>query len=532
MRVVEALGVGDVIADRYVIETLIGRGGMGVVYRARHRGTDRCVAIKRMLMSADGPPDLVDRFLREARVMGRIDHQSVVGVLDVGVEHGSAYIVMELLQGASLAKIIKKEAPLDVTRAIALLMPALEGVHAAHIAGVVHRDIKPENLFVVLGPRNEPINTKVLDFGISKFLAGSPEENTSSIETLTRSGIIMGTPRYMAPEQVLGDRPIDAHTDVWALGAVLYEMLSGRVPYAVEGGIGALGAAMATQSVPRLDTLRSNLPPELVAAIHRAIEREPSKRHHDVASFARSLEPFSRVAFRDPGIGRENDTRPEPVEDIPVFVTGMVPTRHFEYGSGSYKSDSTGASQAHTDYTNAATSVLWEDLTSEPLENRTSSRSIAGTDAPIHATLRVDRRKKFASRALIAAFSFVAIIGAVFGKQLSQSGTKDSDRPPSTTATRSRTEPIPVHSVGERSEPVASKEVAVATATMDTPLLEPVPAVVASSPPSTSPARPERHLRTHALPPRAAARPRSRSGTVSPRPQVTPRAGPLSRDDF
>jgi serine/threonine-protein kinase len=285
--------LGDTIAGKYRIEAILGRGGMGVVYAARHAISERRVAVKWMEADLQSEPDALERFLREARAMGRIDHPNVVGVLDVGTEGPVAYLVMEILRGESLRARMEREGKLSVETALALLLPAMEGVEAAHRAGVVHRDLKPENLFVATTAAGTV--TKVLDFGISKL--AEKEVLGQQAKQLTKSGHVIGTPTYMAPEQIHGTT-VDARTDVWALATILYEMLSGRTPFEADS-FGALLVAIATEPYVPLDP--ALVPPNVARLVHKGLAKEPKDRFQSVAELARALEPFAKGAsFREP----------------------------------------------------------------------------------------------------------------------------------------------------------------------------------------------------------------------------------------
>jgi serine/threonine-protein kinase len=292
---VAAPNVGDVVAGKYRLESVLGRGGMGIVYAARHAISERRVAVKWMEADLASEPDALERFVREARAMGRIEHPNVVGVLDVGTEPPIAYLVMELLRGESLRAMIEREGRIEASLAVRTLLPVMEGVEAAHRAGVVHRDLKPENLFVVKDATDRVMTTKVLDFGISKLTETDSKRRDSP--KLTKTGHVVGTPTYMSPEQVRGAL-IDARSDVWSLSVILYEMLSGRTPFDAES-YGALLVAIAVEPYVPLDP--SVVPPNLARIVHRGLAKDPADRWPTVMDLARALEPFANGAtFHEP----------------------------------------------------------------------------------------------------------------------------------------------------------------------------------------------------------------------------------------
>jgi serine/threonine protein kinase len=294
--------VGEVVAERYEIQSVLGRGGMGIVFAARHTISGRRVALKWMEADPVDETGAKERFLREARAMGRIEHPNVVGVLDVGTVGPACYLVMELLRGESLRAVIDREAPMPIDRALALLLPAMEGVEAAHRAGVVHRDLKPENLFVAKLAESAGFVTKVLDFGISKVDESAKSGPRGAQQNLTKTGHVVGTPQYMSPEQVRG-APVDARTDVWALGTILYEMLTGRTPFEAEN-FGGLLVAIATEAFIPLYRRMDGPPTALVVAVHRSLEKDAAARFPTVLAFARALEPHATgVVFREPSRG-------------------------------------------------------------------------------------------------------------------------------------------------------------------------------------------------------------------------------------
>jgi serine/threonine protein kinase len=224
------LPVGTVIDDKYRIEGIIGVGGMGVVYRAEQTKIERPVALKMLLPEYTVYPDLVARVEREARTAGQIDHPNVVSIVDLGstTEHGP-YIAMELLRGQELATVVENAGGrLDPAEAVDIMRQVLAGLEAAHKKGVIHRDLKPENIFLTQDDDEGKRVVKVLDFGISKL------RDDKELNSLTRTGTVMGTPQFMAPEQAAGARDQDVRIDLYAAGAVLYAVLCNGLPYEAE----------------------------------------------------------------------------------------------------------------------------------------------------------------------------------------------------------------------------------------------------------------------------------------------------------
>jgi serine/threonine protein kinase len=282
-----ALRPGSRIADKYVIERLIGEGGLGVVVAARHVHLDQTVAIKYLRPSALTSKSVGERFLREARLAAKIRSEHVVHVYDVGtLPDGSPYMVMEYLAGADLGRQLGANGPLPVERAIDYVLQACEALAEAHVAGIVHRDIKPGNLFVATSPGGKSL-LKILDFGISKLAT----RKTTSGNELTEAGDKFGTPVYMSPEQLLSARDVDARADLWAIGVVLYELLTGELPF--DGDLPELCTAILNRApVPLLD-VRPNLPEALQGVIGRCLEKDVGRRFQNVAELAQELRPFA-----------------------------------------------------------------------------------------------------------------------------------------------------------------------------------------------------------------------------------------------
>lgn len=282
------VAVGDVLAGKYKVDQVLGAGGMGVVVRATHQILNSKVAMKFLLPEYVNNSGIVERFLREARAAVSIKNPHVAGVIDVGtLESGSPYIVMEYLQGRDLADVLEAEVYLrDVQRAGKFILQACEGLAAAHANGIVHRDIKPGNLFITNASDGSE-QVKVLDFGISK--------SGTELNNLTRTGAVMGSPMYMSPEQMRSTRNVDQRSDVWSLGVVAFELLTGRLPYEAET-MTELVAMVLEHDPPRTRDLRADIPPALDDAVAGALTKNPDKRYADVGEFANDI----ALALGDP----------------------------------------------------------------------------------------------------------------------------------------------------------------------------------------------------------------------------------------
>ena len=260
----------------YELTRRLGEGGMGVVWEARHVELGRRVAIKLLHPALAAQPEVERRFSTEARVVHLVRHPGVVDVLELGrLDDGTAYIVMELLAGESLAARLQRLGALPMADVLRVARQVASPLAAAHASGVVHRDLKPENLMIVADPEvagGERI--KVLDFGIAKLLG---DDDVARSATRTRTGLILGTPRYMAPEQCRGGRSIDAAVDVYALGVIVFEMVAGGPPFAAAGS-GEVMMQHIADPPPPLATVRPGTPPRLVALVEAMLAKEPAER--------------------------------------------------------------------------------------------------------------------------------------------------------------------------------------------------------------------------------------------------------------
>jgi eukaryotic-like serine/threonine-protein kinase len=261
------------LAGRYELAEELGRGGMGRVVVAHDRALGRDVAIK--LLESTDDPTARERFLREARSAARLHHPNVVAVYDTGEEDGRPYLVTELVRGRSLAELLRRDGPMAVDEAIGVTLGVLEGLAAAHRAGMVHRDVKPAN---VLLPDDGGV--KLSDFGIAKALDDAASE-------LTAAGSVMGTPTYLAPELLSGSPPSPA-SDLYSVGCLMYAQLTGSPPFATGEPL-TIAYAHRNEPVPPIEQARSDLPPDLVAVLTRALEKDPADRFNDATTMRTAL---------------------------------------------------------------------------------------------------------------------------------------------------------------------------------------------------------------------------------------------------
>ena len=276
------------MAGKYRVERVLGVGGMGVVVSARHTTLDQVVAIKLLVANGQESREVaIGRFLAEARAAARIESDYVCRVFDVGtLPTGVPFMVMEHLEGRDLDEEIAQRGQLDLVEAVDFVLQAADALAAAHTLGIVHRDIKPANLFLALRPDGTR-RVKVLDFGISRHGIGG-ENHTPR---LTQGASSLGTPAYMSPEQVRGVPDVDARTDIWGLGAILYELLTGQMAFVGKDVKSILDHVLNDDPCP-VQSLRRNVPPELEAIVMRCLERDRDRRWLSAAAFARALAPY------------------------------------------------------------------------------------------------------------------------------------------------------------------------------------------------------------------------------------------------
>jgi serine/threonine-protein kinase len=390
--------VGQTLAGKYRIEKILGKGGMGLVLGARHLKLDEPVAIKLLraaMMEVDG---MVARFLREARAASKIKSVHVARVTDVDtLDTGVPYMVMEYLTGTDLADLRRKKGQLGVVEAVGYVLEATEAIAEAHALGIVHRDLKPANLFLHEA-RDGTRVLKVLDFGISKLEAPGEEDST-------KTGQMMGSPKYMSPEQMLSMRDVDGRSDIWSLGAVLYELLAGRPPFVADSTPRVCALVLHNDPAPP-STLRPDLPPALERAVLRCLEKDPQRRFPTVTDLAEALAPFGPPpepvlkmtgAFRKPPSAGPISAPPAPPSVVEAVTSAGA------------------ADQTDPDEVSAALNLPSPARPSPP--------------APLPLRGRGEPRR-FRAAAVIVGLSLAGALGVVYFAQRGQGTTAASPLPP------------------------------------------------------------------------------------------------------
>jgi serine/threonine-protein kinase len=277
---------GDVLAGKYRVERILGSGGMGMVVAAHHLQLDERVALKFLLPSAISSMEVVARFMREARAAFKVKSEHVARVTDVAqLENGSPYIVMEYLEGGDLAEWLVQRGGMPVEQAVDFVLQACEALAEAHARGIVHRDLKPANLFCVQRADGQ-LSIKILDFGISKITS-----EAGSQHQMTKTNGIVGSPLYMSPEHMKSSRNVDARTDIWSLGVILFELIAGRPPFEAET-VPELVLKVAAEPPFSLRRFVPGAPADLEAVVARALAKDRDKRYQNVAELAQALLPF------------------------------------------------------------------------------------------------------------------------------------------------------------------------------------------------------------------------------------------------
>lgn len=321
------VAIGEVFANKYRVDKVLGEGGMGIVVAAHHLELDQPVAIKFLLDDVASQDEGAERFRREARAAAKIQSDHVVRVLDVGVlDSGARYMVMEYLEGHDLSEELAQRQTFPVGVAAGFILEAIDAVGRAHAVGIVHRDLKPANLF--LARREDGTQRiKVLDFGISKSIGSATSEEMS----LTKTSAWIGSPLYMAPEQMQSARDVDHRADIWSLGAILYELISGRPPYIAESLPQLCSLLLTTDPEPLLKHCPA-CPVGLAGAVMQCLERDPTKRTQSTGELAHALAQYATSVtgsgFRQSLLDRTEmqTSAPQSLQYRPSSTQGAVPS--------------------------------------------------------------------------------------------------------------------------------------------------------------------------------------------------------------
>jgi serine/threonine-protein kinase len=369
------------IADKYELVRQIGVGGMGEVWAAHHARIDRHVAIKFPNVDLVQRPEIRERFFAEARILGRLRHPNIVDVIDFGeLDNGGLFLVFELLDGMSLDAYVQELGRLASRNAVMIALELCRGLAFAHEANVIHRDLKPANVFLHKAP-NGRLQVKLLDFGISKICTPNVESTH-----LTEADAVVGTPAYMSYEQARAVPDIDARTDIWSAGVILYEMLAGIPPFEAQS-FSATIAKIVTDPVPPLSTWGANVPADLEALVQRCLEKNRDDRFRSAAALQAALEAvLPRLSEPPPSRRLQLDSLTDlpTIPPPPVFAVPSAPSSSLRIFSPC----------ARTTNGNSA-----------PPEGRPS----LVTPSPSHASLPAPAEPRSRSRLVLGAFAMLAV---------------------------------------------------------------------------------------------------------------------------
>jgi serine/threonine protein kinase len=461
--------VGTVLDDRYRVDRVVGKGGMGTVYEGENVKIGKRVAVKVLLPELIRSEEYVTRFQREARAAGEIGHAHIVDVFDFGhTPDGIPYIIMEFLDGQGLDRTLEKEELLPPERAVDIAGQVLHALSSAHEAGIVHRDLKPENIFLCSkhdlfwqgesGARKRDF-VKVLDFGISLFSRLSVEESK-----ITQTGVIFGTPYYMSPEQARASKDIDFRSDLYAVGALLYTMLTGIRPFDGDSPVEILSNVIDGNK-KRLDRVIPGLPEDLVQVVDRAMAVNPYKRFESAIDFMNALVPFSGRESLMPRPGRISDRvtvaenaagGPDPVPDMPVHERVTL-----DEDPGEPDPEITAPDAPLEDEGDEAPVEPRPTRQEVPRETLESARTLTKTETPKTLSFATTQEVKRPSRLPLVVSMAVLLAGAIVIILLASRGARRDDREPRTEE-KSAPASAPVAEEKER-EPQESVESAIVT---------------------------------------------------------------------
>lgn len=312
--------IGTRIAGKYRLDRILGRGGFGVVFAGLHEWTDRSIAVKLLSHDFSHQEVFVKRFLQEARAASKLKHANVVDVLDMGQDaDGSVYLVLELLEGRDLGKHLEERGPISFEQAMQILAPIMDALADAHDRGIVHRDLKPDNIFLSVDAKGRTV-PKLLDFGIAKVTDGTGNH--------TATGMVIGTPHYMSPEQARARGDLGPPADVWSMGVVLWRCLSGALPFDADTPTGVIADILTRRAAPFTHVL-SNVPPDVARAIDRALEPEVAHRYPHMRAFLEALEAARKTSAVIASANTVQFHEPKPAPDTaetPMHWASQVPS--------------------------------------------------------------------------------------------------------------------------------------------------------------------------------------------------------------
>jgi serine/threonine protein kinase len=484
---------GQTLAGKYLVEEVLGVGGMGIVVSARHLQLDQKVAIKYLLPAALLNPEVVERFAREARAAAKIRGEHVARVIDVGqFDDGAPYMVMEHLEGHDLAKHLDLHGPLPIEDAVRFLLETCEALAEAHAAKIVHRDLKPSNMFLSKQPDKSAI-IKVLDFGISKT-------GDAPSAALTKTSALMGTAFYMSPEQLTNPKGVDHRSDIWSLGVIIYELLAGRQPFLGESVPEIIGAIL-TNTPDGLRTVRPDVPVGLEEVIAKCMQSKAAERYQSVAGLAAALGPFAHVRDR-----------------MSIDVTARV------LGEAVATDDAPKKTNPNLSKATVLGGQIAQPQQTSP-DTLESASAPASTAAPVAAvtthalaTSAITTKPKRTSLPLIAGGAAIVVALAVLGGMKLSGSNATPDASPTTAAGL-----VPTTTVEPQASTATTTTILPATTTAASPAPDPAPGTtVASTAAATNGAAPRASTaRTPGAPAPASAAP-GRSAT--PLANAGPRA--------
>ncbi len=382
--------------DRYQVLRLLGSGGFGAVYRARHVHTDAEVALKVLKRQLNADQGMIERFLREAKAAAAVGSENIVRVLDAGVaQDGTAFLAMELLDGWDLKELIAREGPQNPRRLVSMIAQVLDALSAAHAKGIVHRDMKPANVFVTKKADGSDF-VKLLDFGISKM------QQAGEVAGLTMTGVAMGTPGYMAPEQFFDARAVDARADLYSVAAMLYELLGNRLPLEAQS-YAELIVKVKTELPPPLLSVQPKLPPALAAAIDRGLAKDKNARWPSAREFAASLRSSIGLTSETP-LPRPQDTG-APRDVVPVGSASMM------FGATSTPTPAASPAQPRPVTGNTGWVVPQSNVTPMPAQATPMPPPAITTTAPVPPPVQPPVKSSGMSTGKIVAI----VVGVLFG---------------------------------------------------------------------------------------------------------------------